>query len=311
MSEIITIQAFPPFNFLQETELTSDIVEGATSLPVKNESGFDTDHAILLGSPGAEGSEIVTPSNVADEDITVGATDQSHKAGTKVYMLRGNKARVYAASNVDGTQPTTDTYSLLGAVTLTGDVKEPEYEHVGGGSDYWYLYTFYNDIPGSPTETSKVLTDAIRGGGYGRYATVDEVRAEAGLSRNKWIKDAFVYEKLVMSESEVNGSLVLAGYSLPLDTVPANVKNATILLAAGYVLTTDYGPEHSGTNKDGEARIARARKILAGIESGKTPLVDAQGAQITTGAQMSGYPDDTAEDESPSEARIFSITDEF
>lgn len=311
MAEIISIVAFPQFNFMQETGLTTDVAEGATSLPIKNESGFDTDHVILIGSPGAEKSEIVTPSNVADGVITVPAIDHDHKAGTKVYMLRANKAKIYAAPNVDGSQPTTDTYVFLGTVMLKGDEKETEYLHEDGGSDYWYLYTFFNDIPTPDEETDKVLTDAIRGGGYGRYATAGEVKIEAGLTRNRWIKDALIYEKLVMAESEVNASIVLAGYTLPLDTIPGNIKHATILLAAGYVLTTDYGPGHSGLSKDGNAKIAQARAILAKIESGESPILDEEGGEVVTGTKMAGYPDDSAEDETPTEARIFSITDTF
>ena len=311
MAEIITIVSFPRFNILQQTELTSDVAEGATSLPIKNEQGFDTDHAILIGSPGADGSEITTPSSVSDEAIGVPALDQPHKSGTPIYSLRSNKARIYSAPNVDGTQPTTDTYTLLGTATHVADQKEVEYTDSAGGSDYWYLYTFYNDIPASPEETSKVLTDAVRGGGYGRYATVDEVRLEAGLKNNIWIKDSFIYSKLIMAESEVNASLVIAGYTLPITNIPENVKHANILLAAGYVLTTDYGADQLGTSKDGDGKIARARKILSKIESGKAPLLDEDGSKIATSASINGYPDDTAKDQTPSEARWFHTTDIF
>ncbi len=311
MSQIITVQAFSEFNLMSVTELTADIAAEVTSLPVKNDNEFDTDHVVLIGSPGAERSEIATPSAVANNAITVPATDQPHKAGTKVYKLRAEQARIYAAPNVDGIRPTTDTYSLLGAVTFSGDVKEPEYKHAAGGSSFWYLYTYLNTIPTVDEETDKVLTDAIRGGNEGRYATVDEVRIEAGLVGNKWIKSSFIYEQLISAEDEVNTSLLLGGYTLPLSPVNQQVKKANILLAAGYVLTTDYGPEHSGTNKDGEHKIKMARDILGKIESGEAPLADESGTAINRTNKVRGYPDDTAKDEVPSEARIFHISDKF
>ena len=311
MPEIISITSFLEFNILQRTESTADIVVGGTTVNIKNSNGFDTDHVILIGEPGAEGSEVRTPSGVSGKVVTIDALTQDHKTGVNVYLLRSNKARIYAAPNVDGTRPTTDTYVLLDAVTHIGDKKEIEYTHSSGGSDYWYLYTFFNDVPIVDEETSKVLADAIRGGGYGNYATTDEVRAEAGLNGNRWIKDSFIYDKLVYAESEVDTSLLIGKYTLPLSTIPGNVRHATILLAAGYLLTTDYGPEHSGTNKDGEHKIAMARKILAKFEAGQGRLVDETGAVISTGSAMNGYPDSTAETSSPSEARVFSMNDTF
>ena len=313
MPEIITVEAFSEFNLIAESELTVDHASEVTTLTIKNDNGFDTDHIILIGSPGAERSEVATPSSVSGNSITVPETDQPHKAGTKVYSLRGDKANVYAAPNVDGTQPTTDTYVLLGAVTFTGDVKEPEFEHTAGGSDYWYLYTFLNTQPEPDDETSKVLADGVRGGGIegGLYATVDEVRKEAGLVGNKWIENSYIYEQLIAAQDEVNTSLLLGGYTLPLSPVNKQVKKANVLLAAGYVLTTDSGPEHSGTNKDGEHKIKMARDILAKIEKGEAPLADESGTAVNRTNKVRGYPDDTAEFQTPSEHRLFRITDRF
>ena len=311
MAEIITIQAFTSFNFLQITELTADIIEGATSLPVKNESGFDTDHVILLDDAGVENAEIVTPSVVADEDITVAATDHPHKKGTKVYMLRANKARVYAASNVDGSRPTTDTYSLLGTVTLAGDELEPEYQHTGGGPDFWYLYTFYNDIPTSPVESAKVLTDAIRGGWLYHYVTVADVKAEAGLTNNENIPDGFVQDRRDDAESEVKGA-ISQRYTLPLSYVPPIVRNATKLIAAGWLLLSSYGIGEEGTNKEGTAKLKQGRALLKQIRSGEAALLnpdDTSVAEATSG--LNGYPDDDSEDLTPSEGRKFTMTKEF
>jgi len=311
MPEIISIESFPPFNIIAQTELTADTAEGATSLPVLNEQGFDATHAILIGEPGSERSEIVTPSAVADESITVGACDNAHKEGEKVYLLRANKARVYRAANVDGSRPTsTASYSLLGSVTLRGDQLEQEYSDATGSSDYWYVYTFYNDIPGTPQETDIILIDAVRGGGYSNYTNVDAVRIEAGLVGNRFISDAQIHEQMVRAESEVSGSLIIGGYGLPLDTVPPQVQKATELLAAGYLLVVDYGPEYEGLNKDGEKKIKLAREILKGIEAGGT-LVGVDGGTIGSSDQVRGYPDDTAATNEPSEDFYFKSTDEY
>ena len=311
MPEIVFVDSFQDFNIIQQSELTSDVSIAGTTLNIKNGNGFDTDHVILIGEAGAEGSEIRIPSDVSGKVITIDALTQDHKSGRKVYVLRANKARVYSAPNVNGTRPTTDTYSLLSPVTHIGDKLEVEYNDTVGGSDFWYLYTFYNDIPTTPVESSKILTDAIRGGNFGNYASPDQVRTEAGLDGNRWIKDSLIYEKLVSAEDEVNASLLIANYTLPLSVIPPKVSHATILLAAGYLLTTDYGAEHSGTNKDGEHKIAQARVILKEIEEGKGRLTDETGTIIQTGSKMAGWPNSTTKSADPKQPKVFSMSDVF
>lgn len=311
MAQTLSIEQFPQFNFFEIGEITTAVAEGGTSLPVRNEDNFDTNHAILVGDPADENAEIRTPSNIADEDITIDALDHPHVKGTKIYSLRGNKVRVYRAPNVDGLQPTTDTYSLLDTVVIQADQLEIEYTDASGSSSFWYLFTFYNDIVGPAEETEKVLTDSIRGGNIGNFSDAEAVRREAGLQANKYISNAFIYKRLIEAESEVNASLILANYVLPISYVPAFLKNATELLAAGYVLTTDYGSEHEGTNKDGNAKIKQAREILMRIEKGELQLLDESLQPITQTRHIRGYPDDEAEGKTPSEARKFTMQDKF
>lgn len=311
MTEIIRIDNFPKFIFLQETSLSADATEGASSISIVNEQGFDTSHPILIGRPGNDEAEIRTPSSVSDELIEIDALDHPHKAGTPVYSLRANKARIYRATNVDGNKPIATSYNLLDTVNLVGDLLFTEYSDASGGSGYWYLYTFVNDVASPEKETEKNASSAVRGGGYGRYVTVDEVRTEAGLNSNPWITDTIIYSKLIKAEAEINSLLASAGYSLPLSSVPENVKHANILLAAGYILTADYGSRHSGLSKDGENKISQAKEILNNIREGGSPLIDESGSRVATEAQIGGYPDDTAEDANPTEKRMFRITDVF
>lgn len=295
MAEIISIDNFPDFNILDVTELTADVVAGATSLPIENEDGFDANHAILVGDPGSEGSEIIRPDSISDESIAYASgIDMAHKKGTRVYKLYADQFRVYRASNVDGTVPSVGSFSLLTTQSMEADQLETEYEDSSGSSSYWYLYTLYNDIPGTPEESDKDTTTALRGGGTNLYVAVEDVRETAGLTNNRWITDARIYRKLIQSQSEVNGALIKGGYTLPLDTVPEMVKNATELLAAGYVLSTG---DWQSTSVDGEKKIEQARKLLMKIESGELQLVDETGAALASSTGVAGYPDNTTVDE--------------
>lgn len=300
MAELINVQSFPRFNFLQTTRLEADVSSGATSITVQNDTGFDTDHVILIGDPGNEGSEIATPSDVTSKVITVPALSNDHSKGATVYMLRANKARVYAAPNVDGTRPTTDTYTLLDTLTIIGDKIDLEHNHEAGGSDFWYLYTFYNDIPTTAEETDKVLTSGRRGGGVGSYVSVDEVRQEAGFKNNKFMEDSWVQDSIDDAQSEVKGTLSIAGYTLPLDQpVPGSVRRATLYIAAGFLLLTDYGVGTGSTHKEGEVKVAKGRELLASFLKNTLEILDDVTEEPVASDEtknVGGWPDDTTKD---------------
>lgn len=311
MSEVITVENFPEANILQKTELTAHAVEGDTTLSVENEAGFDTDHPILPGQLGGEPGVIITPTAVNDESIQVPALDMNYKKGSPVYKLFASKARIYRAANVDGTVPSVGDFSLLATISLSGDQLETEYEDVNGGSDYWYLYTLYNDIPGTPEETDKDVSMAIRGGGVNLYVLPETVREEAGLKNNRWVTDSRILSKILVSQDEVDASLVLGDYNLPLSTIPEMVKNATMLLAAGYLLSSGTW---QGTIKEGERKIAQARQILKRIEAGELVIVDDSGNVVAKSTKVRGFPDETANDVYDYDnyaPRIFGITDKL
>lgn len=308
--EIIVVPNFQEFNILEVTELTADVAEGATSLPVKNEDNFDTDHVVLIGDPGTETAEIKTPSLVADEAITVPALDHPHVKGEKVYKLRANKIRVYKATNVDGSIPSDpDDYSLVTTVTIPADDLETEAEDSDGGSGYWYIFTYYNDIPTTPVETDKIVSDAFRGGGYGRYTTEEEVRREAGFSFSEHLEAELVMSKILLAEGIVKGK-ISKRYTLPLAYIPELIREVTTLLAAGYLLKTSYGNQELGTNNEGKQKIDEAMKILNDIVAGKVDLLGLDEIGIAEEeTDISGFPDDTTAD--TDDKRNFTWDQEF
>lgn len=143
------------------------------------------------------------------------------------------------------------------------------------------------------------------------YTNTMAVRREAGLQNNVYITNENIDEKIAQAESEINSSLSIASYSLPLDTVPKVITNAANLLAAGYILVQDYGPMHEGTNKDGQKKIDMARAILKQIEGREIQLLDTSSVPLAQSSRIRGYPDNSAADESPSEDRMFRVTDVF
>ncbi len=296
VNELITIENFPASNINEISNLTADALAAQKVIAIENPDSFIHNQYCLLGDLGKETTEVKKIDTATGKSITFTENLVSnHYRNEPIRSIRANQVKIYKAPNVDGTVPSDATFVLLTTITLQGDQLNTTYVDTDGGDGYWYKYTFYNDV--SLEETPLGNVEATRGGNYGHYVTVDEVRQEAGLTNNRYIADELIFTKLIESESEVNASLVIGGYDLPLTEVPQDVKNATKLLAAGYILTIDYGPEFAGTNKDGEKKIKMARDILSGIETGDKPLVSSAGVDMSAAnSGVSGYPDDSAPD---------------
>lgn len=297
MAEFLSIDNFGEDNLLERSELSADVAVGATALGVINDDGMDTDHAVVVGVPG-ENAEIKTPSAVASNSLTVPAIDFDHKKGEVVYKLRGHKARIYRAANVDGTLPAVGDFSLLTTITLEADNPETEYIDENGGSSYWYLFTRYNDIPGTPEETDKDVESAVRGGNTDHYATAQDVRDESGMSANNFIPISEFVDARDDAEVIIKGTLSKR-FTLPLPEVPKILRRITRLLGASFILGGSYGVGEEGTTKESEAKYKKAMALLKQIEDGTIQLIGVADATIGTETEApSGYPnDDTPDDE--------------
>ena len=311
MANLITIENFPASNIAEISALSADAAAGQAVINVENAQGIVADSYVLVGVVGGEGGQILKVQSVSTNQITFTTNlTIKHYKGETVTRIRSNQGKIYRATNVDGTAPSDGSFGVIATVTLEADQLYTQYNDTTGGSGYWYKQTYYNDV--SLVETALADALAARGGNYGNYTDVDSVRIEAGIQNNRWIADQFVYSKLLAAQSEVNASLAIAGYTLPMIPTPELVKQITELLAAGYVLIRDYGAEHEATNKDGFSKIKMAREMLAKIESRETVLTDTTtGVALASSDEVRGYPDNTAADQTPSEDRLFRISDRY
>jgi len=132
---------------------------------------------------------------------------------------------------------------------------------------------------------------------YARYADIDDVREEAGLTGNTNITDAIITKYRDTAEDEADGKIAKR-YTLPLSEVPDSLENAVIQLAAGLLLTKEYGPEAEGTTKDGQMKLKLAYAYLDGIADGSIELIGASGSALSESGRIAarGLPDDEDED---------------
>lgn len=310
MSQIIVIENFPASNIAELTSITSDASAAQAVVNVENIGSIVVNDYLLIGEKGQENAQIAKVSSISSLAITLNANlTTKHYRGEKVYKIRANQVKIYRADNVDGSLPADGSFSVLATSDIKSDAVYTEYVDATGGSDYWYKYTFYNFT--STAESSIADAVGVRGGNYGYYVTSEEVRQEAGMSNNRWIADTLVFEKIQLAQSEVNSVLVSSGYSLPFTEVPGLVKNATLMLAAGYLMIADYGPEFEGLNKDGNNKLTAARTLLDKIKAKSADLVESDGTTVARENDVRGYPDSTAATLSTPEDFSFKVTDVY
>lgn len=306
--EILIVKNFSSLNQLQKTKLTSAVSEGGTTLAVENESGFDTDHKVLI-APSSEFAEIRTVNAVSDEsiDLTGDALDHAHDEDTEVIKLRGDKIRIYRAANVDGSVPAAGSFSLLTTVTIVADQVETEYIDSSGGSGYWYVSTIYNSV--DDTETDIDVDNARRGGGYGYYATIDQIRKTAGFEGADFISDNDIAEAREDANSIIKGR-IRKRYTLPLSTVPKMLIRIERLIAAGLILTDEYSIDSGGTENEGNAKYKKGMSLLNELVTGETELVSADEGLEEETSTIEAFPTSELATEY-GDRRVFRISDEY
>ena len=315
MSELLNPTNFDEINITERTKVDSDAAAGQKAITVKNIQGIDTDEYIVVGRVGQEQSELQQEASVSGSVLTLLANlDFAHKKGEELVVLAGNQIKIYRAPNVDDTPPDDSAFASIKTLDIEADQLFTPYTDATGGSDFWYKKTYFNET--TSVETDLANSVAQRGGDFGHYVTLVEIRKEAGFQNNFDIDDGKIDDRREDAESEVKGILHSTGYTLPLsDPIPKVVRNITRLLAAGYLLLEDYGVEADGTNKEGEKKLNLAEKMLEKIADKKIQLLN---QYLETAASQStslgGWPDNTTKDADPEDSggkRIFRITEKF
>lgn len=300
MAEIIRVPNFDSVNLKEVTFIDADAESGQANLTLFNETVYSAGHKVLIGNIAQENSEVGTIGNISGKSVTLAANlVNKHIRGEAFTLLFGDQIRLYRATNVDGNAPADSAFSYLSVyATIQGDDATSDLVDPSGGSSYWYKTTYYNS--GTGDETSLALSVAVRGGSYGKLVSVSSVREEAGLLDNRNIPDPTIAERRDQAEDEVLGALATAGYTVPLQSsngqpyVPPMVENIVRMLAAGYVMMTQY-PNVEGESNPGKKKVDEANRILKQIQKQEITLLDASKAPLARTSQVSGWPDNTTE----------------
>jgi len=162
------IRVYHPEPIEPKTYLTADLAAAGTSLTVADNQGFADNDPILLGTYGAEGTEIIDENGAvsAGTALTTAAVTFAHEKDTPVQKLLFNKFRVSGAATVGGTKT---------AIATTNIVPSGEYtDYVVAGTTYaFYFVQYYNDY----------ATVAFYGAYSGAIAATDFESNTVGFAR--------------------------------------------------------------------------------------------------------------------------------
>lgn len=275
MALTLNLTNFSPNNIVERAHVATDASKGFPSFKIDNPQNIIANDYLLIGRPGGSASAIYQVLSVADDLVTLTANLTFYaERGTEVTKLFGNKLKVYSAPYAAGQPPLDANFSLLatGTVSIDPDQSTTAYTDPNGSADFWYKYTFYNQT--TQGETTLASSDAVRDTSATDYASIDEVRKEAGFNGVQGVTDELIYRKLQAAQAKING--MLSGrYELPL-TKPTNpiIADLTVRLAAGYAMIAEYGAYDGQDKTKGEKLRDDAIAELKDYQSGAQVITD-------------------------------------
>jgi hypothetical protein len=292
------------------TSLSADEAAAQTILSVYNTDGFSAGDYIAIDEIGSEISELrlITSVDATNRTLSITvATNHLHLKDASITKLRYNQRKFYRSSTETG------TYSHLSSegspVNIQVDQPEgTEFEDSSGTSTSWYKATYFNSTEG--TESSLDDAVAVKAGDTEHYTSIYKIKVEAGFQNNSYIGSDLVDRYRTEAEAQAEGA-VIGLYSLPFSSSPKIFQHIVTLLAAGYLLSKEYGMEADvEVSKTGQRKIDRAEELLEKIRKGELRLVGIDGSELTerTGimASCSNVYDSDIEDQ----GEMFNVYDE-
>lgn len=302
MATTLNAESFADINLREHTTLNEGAAAAATTMLVASTDGFAAGQPLFVGTPARDGCEGAIVDSVTDEThltLTAGLK-LPHSKYEPVIGAIGGSIRIYRASvtfdaNLNPIVPSDDDFAVLVTRSIDADQETTYYTDPDGGSNYWYKLTYYDSTNNAETALADAV--AVRGSDFGHYASLTEIRREAGLLKAYNLSDTVVDQQRAAAESEINSTLA-ASYTTPFDPVPADVRTLTIQLAAGFLLFHEYG---QGSTL-GKEKVKDARDRLKAMASRESTITDASGNSLTSSDSISSYPNSSPEEGGPPRA---------
>lgn len=306
MSTVLQIDSFPSNIIRERTSLASVADPGTTVINLESSANFNQGDILYVGNLGRETCEKAVVASVDTETaITLSsALGLAHAASEPVTKVMGDKIKIYRALNMDGSVPASDAFTVLATRETDADSTSTYYRDSSGSSAYWYCYTYFNETTLEETERST----PFRGDDFGHYASISEIRREAGFDNNYNVSDTYINQKRRAAESEVNTSLSNT-YTTPFTPVPDFVRTVSIALTVGLIWEDQYG----SNSQKAKGKLGDARGMLTNLQNRSSDITGTDGVSLAA-ERISSWPDATTEARdrlNECDGHIFHIGDVF
>ncbi|KUM39015.1 phage protein Gp36 family protein [Arthrobacter sp. EpRS71] len=288
MATTLRIDSFHDSNIVERSELSGDYVAESTTLKLRNSQGLVAGQVIYVGQLSLEGCEKAVIDSV-DDETTLSLSEAlklPHARYEPVTAVLGDSIHIHRAVDVNGKVPADDAFSVLTTRSIDPDQLSTYYRDPEGSSAYWYRYSYFN--PTTMEETP--LQPAFRGDDFAHYASLSEIRNEAGFKNATNLADGDIEQQRRAAEVEINASLNGA-YVVPFAPVPDTIRTLTIQLASALLLANAYGLTSSTKQKLKDARAA-----IESCRLGSTVLTDGDGTSLSLSDDISGFPEAPSRD---------------
>lgn len=299
MAGTIRVDSFSSINIAERSELGADYLPDSAQIILRSTQGFEVGQPIYVGNLSREGCESAVVASVDDETTVTLAQPLKlpHRRYEAVTATVGDSIRIYRAANVDGRPPADGAFTVLATRSIDPDQQSTYYRDPDGSSDYWYRTSYVNTA--SLMEVG--LSTPERGDAFNHYASLTEIRKDAGFESAHNLADSVVALQRRIAEAEINGALSGA-YSTPFNPAPEAVKALTIQLASAFLQVHAYGETSSL-----RAKLKAARDAIENYRVRAIILTDDDGNAMSNSDTIAFYPGEPSE-EAP---RMFRMRDMF
>lgn len=293
----------------EQSAFSADVVAGATSLTVYNTQGFVEHDYIIIGTIGYEKAELLQVKSVTVPGTLVleVACSFAHLKDESIQRIFYNKRKFYRSATESG------TYSHLSTAgsPVDIDVDNAEgniFEDPDGTATSYYKATYFNTTTSKETDLSDSLPALA--GDSDHYTSVYKIKVEAGFKDNPYIDSDLIDRYRLEAESEIDG-YVAGFYQLPFVSVPKMIQHICTLLAAGNLVSKEYGLEMDlEISKSGDKKIQRAEDLLKRIQEGTIKLIDSIGGVLSMTSSNLASCSNAYDDSVYNKGELFNISDE-
>ncbi len=292
----------------EKTMFSSDEAAGQTVLSVTNPQGFAANKHVILDVIGSEKAELLKVSSTSTNTITLTtATVIAHDKDAPIQLIRYDQRKFYRSTTETG------TFAHLSAEgsPINIEVDNPEgtmLEDSTGTSTSWYKSTYFNTV----TQSESALADAIavKAGDADHYTSIYKIKVESGFQNNAYIGSDLVDRYRTEAEAQAEGA-VIGLYSLPFSSTPKIFQHIVTLLAAGLLLSKEYGLESDvEVSKTGQRKIERAEELLEKIRDSKIRLVGEDGSEVDQRSGVMASSNNTYDEDIEDTGEMFNLSDE-